>query len=126
MRLTKAQREEVRMKFGGKCAYCGSDLPERWHADHMEAVERTAWGPDKGKMRRPDRDAIENLMPSCPPCNIDKHAMSLEGWRNKLARAIEVLANNYPTYRHAVRFGLVAETPKPVVFYFEKESRHAN
>ena len=40
MKLSKADRETVRMKFGGKCAYCGCDLPERWHADHFEPVVR--------------------------------------------------------------------------------------
>lgn len=29
------------MKFGGRCAYCGCELPEKgWHADHVEAVLR--------------------------------------------------------------------------------------
>ena len=38
MALTKKQRVELRMKFGGRCAYCGCELPEKgWHADHVEA-----------------------------------------------------------------------------------------
>lgn len=28
MALTKKQREKLRMKFGGRCAYCGCELPE--------------------------------------------------------------------------------------------------
>lgn len=41
MVLTKKQRAELRMKFGGRCAYCGCELPEKgWHADHVEAVYR--------------------------------------------------------------------------------------
>ncbi len=33
MALTKKQREKLRMKFGGRCAYCGCELPEKgWHA----------------------------------------------------------------------------------------------
>lgn len=41
MALTKKQRAELRMKFGGRCAYCGCELPEKgWHADHVEAVLR--------------------------------------------------------------------------------------
>lgn len=40
MSLTKKQRAELRMKFGGRCAYCGCELPEKgWHADHVEAVK---------------------------------------------------------------------------------------
>ncbi|EEI8572131.1 HNH endonuclease, partial [Salmonella enterica subsp. enterica serovar 4,[5],12:i:-] len=27
MALTRKQRERLRMKFGGRCAYCGCELP---------------------------------------------------------------------------------------------------
>jgi hypothetical protein len=41
MKLSPAQREEVRMMFGGFCAYCGCALPQKgWHADHVESVKR--------------------------------------------------------------------------------------
>ncbi len=36
-KISKIQRAELRMKFGGRCAYCGCKLPEKgWHADHVE------------------------------------------------------------------------------------------
>lgn len=106
VRLKKSEREAVRLKFAGMCAYCGEPLGERWHADHFEAVRRE-WWKKGGGMERPQNDTLENLMPSCAPCNIDKHAMSLEDWRRKLENAADVLRRNHPTYRHAVRFGLV-------------------
>ncbi|MES1842645.1 hypothetical protein ABUT89_26860, partial [Escherichia coli] len=35
-KISKIQRAELRMKFGGRCAYCGCKLPEKgWHADHV-------------------------------------------------------------------------------------------
>lgn len=74
-------------------------------------------------MSKPLLDVPENMMPACPPCNIDKHCMSMEGWRLKLSRTLGVLSRNNPTYRHAVRFGLVAETDKPIVFYFERVTK---
>lgn len=129
MKLTKAQRAALRGMFAGCCAYCGSPLGERWHADHVEHVERKmGWVEKDGRRRlacvggvhRPERDTLDNMMPACPPCNIDKHAMTLGDWRGKLSRALEVLARNQPTYRHAIRFGLLAETPKPIVFHFER------
>ena len=46
--------------------------------------------------------------------------MNLEEWRKKLSRTLDVLNHNYPTYRHARRFGLVAETAQPIIFYFER------
>lgn len=129
MRLTKIQRATLREKFGGRCAYCGLPLGERWHADHVEHVERKmAWKTENsgrrrlvstGELHRPERDCIDNLNPACAPCNIDKHAMTLEDWRRKLQNAPGVLSRNQPTYRHALRFGLVQETGATVTFYFE-------
>ncbi|WP_244260471.1 HNH endonuclease [Burkholderia gladioli] len=39
-RLTKAQRERLRQKYAGRCAYCGTVLATRWHADHFDPVVR--------------------------------------------------------------------------------------
>ncbi|KAG1218490.1 hypothetical protein G6F68_021574 [Rhizopus microsporus] len=59
-------------------------------------------------------------MPSCPPCNIDKGPYSLEGWRKQLQAMCESLARYSPTYRHALRFGMGAETGVKIVFHFER------
>lgn len=124
MKLTKDQRVQLGQMFGGLCAYCGKPLGERWHADHVESIGRNWWKKD-GSMDRPQNDRIDNFMPSCPPCNIDKHVMSLEEWRKKLQRACEVLAAHQPTYRHAVRYGLVQETGARIVFHFERVRQEA-
>lgn len=80
MALTRKQRERLRMKFGGRCAYCGCELPEKgWHADHVQAVlrksERCMKAAEKGIFRlkstgdvfRPEADCPENIFPSCAP-----------------------------------------------------------
>lgn len=127
MKLTKAQRATLRAMFGGRCAYCGVELGDLWHADHFEPCERKLTYSrarqrlvPTGEFHKPESNRIENMMPACPPCNIDKHAMPLEGWREKLARTLEVLKRNNPTYRHALRFGMLEEKPAPIVFYFER------
>jgi hypothetical protein len=127
--MTKQQRVELRMKFGGKCAYCGIDLPERgWHADHVKAVVRKLrYDYDKnayvatGEFYSPENNHHENLFPACAPCNIDKGRSDLEGWREYLnSRILEGLRRNSSTFRHAERFGRVVITPGPLVFWFEK------
>lgn len=130
MKITKQQRESLREKFDGRCAYCGNPLGDRWHADHIKPVERklefiripgrSTRMRATGEVYRPENDTIDNLNPACAPCNIDKHARTLEDWRQKLQRAVQVLERNQPTYRHAVRFGLVQPTGAQVEFYFER------
>src|SRR6218665_2381220 len=125
MRLNKKQRDELRLKFGGLCAYCGLPLGDRWHADHFEPIVRSDWWskragkPDRGP-DNPERDTLTNLMPACAPCNIDKHRMSLEDWRGQLQRRCGVLSSAYSTYRSLLRFGLIVETGSPIVFHFER------
>lgn len=121
MKLTKKQRAELRDKFGGRCAYCGVDLPERWHADHYEAVKRGVSSYVTGRdALHPENHRMENMMPSCPPCNISKGSMSLEVWREWLAGHVNSLNAYHPIYRLAKAYGLIQETGEPVVFYFEK------
>ena len=126
MKLNKVQRATLHDRYAGHCAYCGCELGQRWHADHFEHVERKMKRLPDGRLvctaevQRPERDTIENLMPACAPCNIDKHNLTLDSWRQKLQNAAEVLRRNQPTYRHAVRFGLVQETGARVIFHFER------
>ena len=72
-------------------------------------------------MRWPKRDVLDNCMPSCAPCNIDKHARSLEQWREWLQAHLRSLQRQ-PNYRLVRAHGLVAETEGSVVFYFERRS----
>lgn len=132
MKLTKKQRAELREKFGGRCAYCGCELPERWHADHFVPCIRDIQAKQvrPGEFRLvsvgsgiPGTNVIENMMPSCPPCNISKGRQTLEGWRQWLAGHVQSLNNYHPIYRIAKAYGLIVETGKPVEFYFERVAR---
>lgn len=120
MKLNKSERKQVFGMFGGKCAYCGCDLPEKgWHADHVEAVHRRFW--EKGSpIGRPECDTIANIFPACIPCNIHKHCTPLEEWREYLLRQTEIARRNSAPFRHAERFGRVTTTDGPLVFWFEK------
>ncbi|WP_312517424.1 HNH endonuclease signature motif containing protein [Massilia sp.] len=125
MRLTKAQRASVHAKFGGRCAYCGCELCARWHADHLLPVERKLelrGGRllSTGELHKPENDRLDNFMPACAPCNLSKHSMPLEGWRQWLAGHVNSLNQYHPIYRLARAYGLIAETGAPVTFYFER------
>lgn len=133
MKLSKAQREELRMMFGGKCAYCGIDLPGKWHADHVEAVVRIPGFvregfrdiiPEKAVKARllyPLNDHKDNLFPACVRCNILKAAANIEGFRSMLtyfAHSIPKISN-YSHVHHLMRFGKLSIDVEPVVFWFE-------
>lgn len=130
MKLTKKQRATLHAMFDGCCAYCGQALGDKWHADHVEPVMRklefvrTPGKPTTmrttGEAWYPERDHIGNLMPACVPCNIRKGGEDLESFRRGMERSIKVLRDNYSAYRHALRFGLIAERVGPVIFHFER------
>lgn len=125
--MTKKDRQRVFDKFGGRCAYCGCELGSRWHIDHANSLHRYS-NYDKakqkyiatGECRHPENHTEENFMPSCISCNITKSTYSIEEFREWIQQTVEALnKNHYNSYKFAKRYGLVQETVKPVVFYFE-------
>lgn len=133
MALSKKQRETLKQKYDGKCAYCGEELGSKWHADHIEAVKRDIVHVGGGVLRttnemlRPENDNIENMNPACIPCNTNKSSMSLESWRKSLAhyRDVQLLRDSNHA-RHLHRFGLLEIKQNPIVFYFEKAAQNDN
>lgn len=118
MKLTKAQREQLKNKFGGHCAYCGCKLEEKWHADHLAPIYR---GHDENKRyEHHGKDEIENLMPSCVSCNLSKSVWSLEMWRDELKAKVDRLHKYEKNFRLVVSFAQVEITENPVQFFFEK------
>ena len=143
MTLTAAQRRVIREIFKGRCAYCGSVLPEKgWHADHIKPVVRYYPGGQQPKWRRlkngkwkrlrtakakpaakvqmlhPEHDCVENIWPACRACNMDKGRKSLEEWRAEIER-LPALLRRREAYRNAIRMGLVIQATAKVTFYFE-------
>lgn len=112
----KINRDLIRNKFGGKCAYCGNELSNIWHADHLIPIMR-GYG-ENGGYGNTYADSVFNLMPACPPCNIDKATFSIEEWRKLLSTKLDALRKYTSNYRVALRFGLVTEQPKTITFYF--------
>lgn len=132
MNLNKKQRSELKLKYDGHCAYCGIELGDKWHADHIEAVKRDfdmkkcektgcMIPVSNGVLLRPHNDTLENMNPSCVPCNINKSSMPLESWRKSIEHYRDVQLLRDSTHaRHLHRFGLLDIKQGPVLFYFEK------
>lgn len=156
--MKKADRQKVFDKYGGKCAYCGCELINGWHVDHIEPIgrkykreedcwrhtetkkkilctdyktfhalsdeERRKWKFKHGELvpagcEFPERDVIENMLPACASCNINKHGDTIEGFRESIAGYLRSLNLRMVQYKMVKKYGLVEETNKPVIFYFE-------
>jgi hypothetical protein len=146
----KQQRDLIFNKYNGLCAYCGTELQKGWHVDELELVRRNRkWIPpqfvhkvtglprDKkseitddyewkeGKWvadgcMHPERFNLDNQMPACASCNINKHSLGLEEFRKLIQGFMKHLNELNTQYKIAKRYGLVTETIKPVVFFFER------
>lgn len=114
MKLNKQQREEVRKRYDGHCAYCGLVLGDSWHVDHKKPIRRNTSDYDASL------HCMDNLMPACKPCNYNKGSLTLENWRKQLThyRDIQVI-RDCPQVRHLLRFSQITFEKSPIVFYFE-------
>ena len=120
MALTKKQRRLVFDKSGGRCWYCGTKLPDKgWHADHFEPIYRGAGS--NGDLY-PERDTVDNHVPSCAPCNLFKSVFTIEEFRREIELQTERARKQSVNFRTAERFGLIEVKQAPVVFWFERNS----
>jgi len=117
MALTKKQRKLVFAKSGGRCWYCGCELPEKgWHADHYNAVYRDTCG-----LGKPQHDTLDNIVPSCAPCNLFKKVFSVEEFRAEIQQQVHRARKTSVNFRTAERFGMIEPNDRPVLFWFEKK-----
>lgn len=122
----KRQKDTLRQKFGGRCAYCGCKLKDM-HCDHLMPVVRLntdPWGrrlpSAECSLLRPERNVVSNMMPACKGCNLHKGGYSLEGWRDILQRSAEIVRKQTSTFRAGERMGVITVSDAPVRFYFER------
>ena len=131
--MNKYIREKVYWKFKGCCSYCGDKiLYKSMEVDHM--IPQTNYKYDVAHERikdiripnflkhltEGDVNHIDNLYPSCRRCNNFKSSFTLELFRKELGNQLERARETSSNYRRALQFNQVTETPKPIVFHFEK------
>ena len=127
MIFKKDIREAVFNKYNGHCAYCGDKL-KRMQIDHiipqsnfLMHVENNYDVPKfLNHLTENDVNHIDNLNPSCQICNKAKDTFSLRFFKTELQEQLNRAKKYSRNYRFALKYGQVIETPKPIVFYFEK------
>ena len=92
------------------------------HLSENEVKEKCKWIPSKTVQDGylyPERLNLDNQMPSCASCNINKHSGSLEEFRSLIKGFMKHLNEINTQYKIAKRYGLVTENDIEVKFYFE-------
>lgn len=99
----KVNRRKIYEITNGKCFYCGCDLDfNNFHADHFVSKFMG------GKQRN-------NLVPSCPDCNLCKGKLEIEQFRQKIKN---ILNDRFEGRILKKYYGIEEQEIK---FYFERE-----
>jgi len=130
MYISKKDREIIKQKFAGKCAYTGTDLMENWQVDHKVSIQHNHYY--KGSALEIDVNHIDNLVPAQRIINHYKRSLSLEGFRDylrnfhlRLAKLPKKTTNKKTIKRIeymqeiARLFDITPDKPFNGVFYFE-------
>ena len=130
MYISKKDRELIRNKFGGRCAYSGTELDDDWQVDHVVPIMRNLKGP--GALFEQGHH-IDNMVPCQKLVNHYKANLHLEEFRTwylgELHLRLQKLPKNPRTHKGAKRkmrlfmiaklFGITPEKPFSGKFYFE-------
>lgn len=116
--VPKKTRMALYEKYNHRCAYCGCGLEYKdMQVDHVKSVYANT--DFKQTMTEEEMYSEENLLPACRQCNFYKSTMTLEDFRERIRiTMMDNLQKNFG-YRLALKYGLIEENPKDIVFYFE-------
>ena len=130
MYISKKDRELIKQKFSGKCAYSGTDLEPDWQVDHMVPVVRNWW---TNTVVFEDAHNLDNMVPVQKLINHYKGSISLEDFRTWLLGGLHVRLKKVPKnprtekgakkkayiLKIASYFGITEDNPFSGKFYFE-------
>ena len=129
--MKKSDRELIRQKFGGRCAYSGTILEDDWQIDHIKPIIRNWYD---GTVTFKENDCLGNMVPVQKAINHYKHSLRLDEFRTwylgGLHERLRKLPKNPKTARSIKRkeymlkvagyFGITTDKPFDRIFYFEK------
>ena len=130
MYISKRYREIVKNKFGGKCAYTGTELLPDWQIDHLKPVIGYQIG---SYHYEGNPNHIDNLMPCQKIVNHYKRALPLDLFRTwflgglhdrlkklpKNSKSEKAIKRKAYLLEVASLFNITEETPFNGKFYFE-------
>ena len=129
MGFKKEIRQKIHNKLNGHCAYCGLKIDIKdMQIDHiipqynfeMNIRNNFCIPVFLSHLTTNDLNSEDNLLPTCRICNNWKNTHNLELFRNEIYEQIDRLNKRSSNYRMAKKYGLLTETLKPIIFYFER------
>lgn len=110
VRSKSAVRRSVWRKYGGRCAYCGAEVPlGKCHMDE--------YYPKRGH-------APDNLMPACDSCYAHKKGKTPSEFQEFVDKCFRSIRNNR-LYKLAKRYGRIVEPTTPITFYYLRPEAQA-
>lgn len=130
MYISKKDRELIKNKFQGKCAYSGTELRDDWQVDHVKPIVRN-WR--DGTCKFESEHKLDNMVPCQKLINHYKGSMSLESFRNWYLGGLHERLGKLPKKPKAEKsikrkayileiasfFGITENIPFNGKFYFE-------
>ena len=127
--ISKIQREKIKQKFNGLCAYSGTPLEDDWQIDHVSPLVRN-WV--DGNIKFPEAHCDENLFPCQKIINHYKGSLDLYLFRDLFLGGLHLRMDkpkNPKTEKSrrkkeylnkvASYFGITPTKPFSGIFYFE-------
>ena len=120
--MKKIDRQKVYEKYGGHCAYCGTEIAFKdMQVDHV-IPKRRAFEYEYDDVysfhKHRDINEIDNLMPSCLICNHYKRSYIPENYR-EIMKTLHKRIEKIYIVRVAIRYGMLSLKPFDGKFYFE-------
>lgn len=131
MYISKKNRELIKNKFGGKCAYSGTELKDDWQVDHVKPIVRNKY---TNTAMFDDNHNLCNMFPVQRIINHYKGSLDLDTFRTwylgGLQERLKKLPRNPKAEKSIKRkkyllevaelFEITESKPFSGVFYFEK------
>ena len=127
--ISKQEREDIKPKYGGKCAFSGTDLESDWQVDHVKQVVRNWW---IYTACFDENHTLDNMIPCQRIINHYKHSMGLTQFREMIAtlhlrlrkapknpRSEKTAKRKVYIFKVASYFGITEDKPFSGIFYFE-------
>ena len=125
------KRERIYSKFGGLCAYSGTQLEDDWQIEHICPIVRNWYD---GTVQFKEHDTEDNMIPVQKIINHYKHSLSLDQFRNWLLKDLHKRLKKLPKnprtekgqkkkeylLKVAEYMGITEDKPFNGKFYFEE------